>query len=253
MPERIGAPLFLLARFAEFFEAVAGIKLAIAEGRLGTVLVVGDELPPTDPGDLAARVSARLAGVLLAQAKEVARKGTPREMEAHEKAMYVMAALTDEVFILEIPWVGRDAWMDVLLEQKLFHTGNAGISFFDAATSLLDAPVHDALDVDLAAVMVMALQLGFKGRYRGVQSDGELRALRDRLFRLVEREYGSREAGPSFPQALQQLQAGGTPERLAPLTPWYTGGVVVLLVYLVISSVEWLLLIEPFRRAVGKG
>lgn len=253
MPERIGAHLFLLARFAEFFEAVAGIKLAISEGRLGAVLTVGDEPPPTESGDLAARVSARLESVLLAQAKDVARKGTPREIEAYRSAMYVMAALTDEIFILEIPWVGHEAWMDVLLERKLFHTGNAGVSFFDTARTLLDAAVHDPLDIDLAAVMVMALQLGFKGRYRGANSDGELRGLRDRLFRLVEREHGPREVGPAFPQTLQQLQAGGTPARLAPLTPWYTGSLVVLAIYLVISSIGWLLLLEPFRRAIGKG
>ena len=35
--------------------------------------------------------------------------------------------------------------------------------------------------------MVMALQLGFKGRYRGARDDSELHALRNRLFRLVER------------------------------------------------------------------
>ena len=95
MPERIGAPLFLLARFAEFYEAVAGSKLAIAEGRLGAQLVVGDELPSSDSAELAARLSAKLVGVLRAQEKEVSRSGTPAEIDAHRKAMYVMAALTD--------------------------------------------------------------------------------------------------------------------------------------------------------------
>ena len=253
MPERIGAPLFLLARFAEFFEAVAGSKLAIAEGRLGAQLAVGDELPSSDSGELAARLSAQLAGVLRTQEKEVSRSGTPAEIDAYRKAMYIMAAVTDEVFILELDWAGRDAWIDVLLEHKLFHSRNAGIRFFDMANALLDPHTPDPLQVDLAAVMVMALQLGFKGQYRGARDDSELHALRNRLFRLVEREHGGRAMDSAFPQTLQQLQAGGTPERLAPLTPWYTGGIVLLIVYLVISSGMWLWLIEPFRSTVGKG
>ena len=253
MPERIGAPLFLLARFAEFFEAVAGSKLAIAEGRLGAQLVVGDELPSSDSGELAARLSGKLAGVLRAQEKEVSRSGTPAEIDAHRKAMYVMAALTDEVFILELDWAGRDAWVDVLMEHKLFHSRNAGMRFFDMADALLDPHTPDPLQVDLAAVMVMALQLGFKGRYRGARDDSELHALRNRLFRLVEREHGGRAMDTAFPQTLQQLQSGGTPERLAPLSPWYTGAVVLLIAYLAISSAMWLLLIEPFRSTVGKG
>src|SRR3990167_7025770 len=109
MAERTGAPLFLLARFAEFFETVAGIKLAIREGRLGAMLAVGDEPAPSDPRDLAARVSGLLDGVLRAQGQEVARTGTPGEIDSHRMARYVMAALADEQFILELDWAGREA------------------------------------------------------------------------------------------------------------------------------------------------
>lgn len=251
MPERIGAPLFLLARFAEFFEAVAGIKLAIAEGRLGALLAVGDEPPPSEPNDLAARVSGLLAGVLSAQGKEVSRSGTPGEIKTHRKALYIMAALADELFILELDWVGRQAWLDVLLEYRLFQSRNAGTHFFEVAGKLLESRIRDPLQVDLAAVMVLALQLGFKGQYRGEKGDDELRELRNRLFQLVEREHGPRAPGPAFPQALQQLLPGDTPARLAPLTPWYMGALVLLFAYLLISSALWLALMEPFRQAVG--
>lgn len=252
MPERIGAPLFLLARFAEFFEEVEGIKLAIAEGRLGALLTVGDEAPPTRSQDLATRVSSRLAAVLLAQRKSLERVGTPSEIDAHEQALYAMASLADELFILEIDWPGRDAWMDVLLEAKLFHTRNAGVRFFDMAETLLASRSIDALQADVAAVMVLALRLGFKGKYRGEKSHAELRELRARLFRLVERLHGKHEHGVAFPQALTQLQAGGKPRRLAPLTPWFIGAAIVLVIYLIVSSAVWLAAIEPFRQAVER-
>lgn len=252
MPERIGAPLFLLARFAEFFEEVEGIKLAIAEGRLGALLSVGDEVPPSRADDLAARVSGRLAAVLLAQRKSLERTGSPSEIDAHEKAMYAMAALADELFILEIDWPGRDAWIDVLLERKLFDSRNAGVHFFDLAESLLASREIDALQVDVAAVLVLALRLGFKGKYRGEHSHAELRELRMRLFRLVERVHGQDDTGIAFPQASTQLRSEGTPQRLAPLTPWFIGAAIVLVIYLIMSSGVWLTMIEPFRQAVGK-
>lgn len=253
MPERTGAPLFLLARFAEFFESVVDSKQAISEGRLGAVLSVGDEPQPTDPRELAARLSSRLAAVLRLQEKEVVRTGKPTEIDAHRKAMYVMAAVTDEIFILEVDWPGRDAWLEVLVEYNLFQSRNAGNHFFKMADDLLAAQIPDPLEVDLAAVMVMALQLGFKGRYRGTLSDRELDALRSRLYRLVEREHGAIETELAFPQTMDELKAGGTPERLAPLSPWYAAGTMVLIAFLVISSVMWLWLLEPFRSAVGAG
>ncbi len=57
----------------------------------------------------------------------------------------------------------------------------------------------------------------------------------------------------AFPQTMDELKVGGTPERLAPLSPWYAAATMVLIVFLVISSVMWLWLLEPFRRAVGAG
>lgn len=253
MPERVGAPLFLLARFAEYFDEVVAIKLAIADGRLGAMLAVGDEAPPTDPGDLAVRTSARLATTLLAQRNALARTGTPREIEACEHALYVMAALTDELFILEIDWPGRDAWMDTLVEYRLFRSRNAGVRVFEMANALLAEPVIDRLQADVAAVIVLALRLGFKGRYRGGQGEAELRRLRARLFRVVEREHDGGLQPPTFPQASGQTQSGGTPQRLAPLSPWYIGAALALLAYVLLSSVVWLSLIEPFRQAVGAG
>ena len=253
MTERTGAKLFLLARFAEFFETVASVKLAIREGRLGAMLAVGDEPAPSDPRDLAARVSGLLDGALRAQGLEVERNGTQGEIRAHRMALYIMAALADELFILELDWDGRDAWMDVLLEYKMFGSRNAGERFFDVAGKLLESRTRDPLRVDLAAVMLLALQLGFKGQYRGERSDAELHKLRRRLFVLVEREQGERVHGAAFPQASTQLLADGTPARLAPLTPWYTGALLVMLGYVLISSALWLGLMEPFRQAVGSG
>lgn len=253
MPERIGAPLFLVARFAEYYEEVAAIKLAIAEGRLGAMLVVGDEPPPTEAIDLAARVSARLAGVLKSQRSDIERRGTPAEIEAHAQAVYAMAALTDELFILDVDWAGADAWMDVLLEYRLFQSRHAGMRFFAMAEELLASRAREPLEVELAAVLVLALRLGFKGRYRGERGDEALRDLRTRLFRLIERQHDGLENGTSFPQSIMQLQGEGTPARLAPLGPWMMGLALFIGAYLVVSTAIWFALVEPFRKSIGGG
>lgn len=251
MPERIGATLFLVARFAEFYEEVAALRLAIAEGRLGAMLVVGDEPPPTAPVDLAARVSARLAALLKTQRIDLARNGTPAEIEAHNHACYAMAALTDELFILETDWPGAEAWMDVLLEYRVFQTRRAGTRFFEMAEELLDSRERSPLEVDLAAVLVLALRLGFKGRYRGGAGEATLHQLRNRLYRLVERGHEGLAHGPHFPQTETQTITTETPQRLAPLTPWLVGMAVVAGVYLVLSSAMWLALVGTFRGSQG--
>jgi type VI secretion system protein ImpK len=254
MPERLGAPLFLVARFSEYYEQVAAIRLAIAEGRLGAMLAVGDEPTPTEPVDLAARVSARLANVIKTQRADIARTGTPAEIDAYRRAAYAMAALTDEQFIFpENEWPGAHAWMDVLLEYQLFHSRNAGVHFFTEVEALLQSRAREPLESELAAVMLLALRLGFRGRYREGNGEQTLHSLRTRLFHLIERDYDDFAPGPSFPQALSQLQCDGTPARLAPLTPWLISLGVALAAYLVVSSAIWLALVEPLREFLKGG
>ncbi|THF63700.1 DotU family type IV/VI secretion system protein [Pseudothauera nasutitermitis] len=252
MPERAES-FFLLSRFAEFFEVLADIKQAIAEGRLAALLAVGDEPPPGEPGDLAARLSGRLAGLLHAQWKEVVRNGSAGEVKAHRLALYAMAALADELFVLEIDWAGREAWLGVLLEHKLFRSRNAAVRFFEITDELLKTRNPGALHRDLAAVLVLALQLGFKGRFRGGQGEAMLDDTRERLFRVASRNPAAHPGTPAFPQALQPLLDGGEGARLAPLAPWYTAAGIAALCYLLVSSAVWLALMEPFRQSVGAG
>lgn len=253
MAERVENSFFLLSRFAAFFEELCRIKQAIADGRLSAVLTVGDETPPTEPGDLASRVSGRLAGVLRAQWMEVTRTGTAEEMKALRMALYVMTALADELFILEIDWPGRAPWLNVLLEHRLFRSRNAGTRVFDIAGQLLATHDRDALYVDVAAVMVLALQLGFKGQYRGERGAKRLDDMRERLFRVVARDRPPQTHGPAFPQAMQHLESGGKSARLAPLTPWFVAAGFAFLAYLLVSTALWLQLMEPFLRNVGAG
>lgn len=262
-----GQAFFLLSCFAEFYEAVAGIKLAIAEGRLPLLLRVGDQEPPTASADIAAFVSGQLAGVLRKQAARVARERAPGELKAYQIASYAMAALADEIFVLEVAWIGSEAWLDVLLEYKLFKSRCAGRHFFLLAQRLLDTHVRGPLHIDLACVLLMVLQLGFKGQYRGSLLEGELHGLRARLFALLgsdkgndkrkgngkQTSQGQEALERAFPQAYQNLVLSAEPARLAPLTPWYIAGGVAFLLYIAVSTVLWEHLTSPFIQAMGRG
>ena len=253
MPEIRPSPFFLLACFAEFYEEVASIKLARAEGRLSNYLTAGDETPPTRGADLALRVSSRLATLLRNQARGITECATPAELKAYTMVQYAMAALADEIFLLDpkLEWPGRKPWLEVLLEDQLFHTRDAGQRFFQFVEQVLHAPNRGALDIDLASVFLLALQLGFKGRYRGEHGADVLRGYRERLYRFANQEGQIGNAQHGFPQAYQHLAKGEKEARLAPLSRWYVLGRIGLVAYVAISTLVWVVLMYPFEKAFG--
>ena len=248
---------FFLGGCADFYEEIASIKRAHAEGRLAAYLAPDEASAPTRPIDFASRVSARLFAILRQQEHDFRRNATVQEIKAHNAALYVMAALADEIFILELDWPGREAWLDVLLEHRLFKTRNAGSHFFSMAHDLVQIQSRDNLYVDLAAVFLLALALGFRGRYRGQQGHAALQEIRLQLYKLVnqknrpgvpERAAGERYA---FIQAYQHTLQGTEDARLAPVSPWLALGGYALLGYLMLSVVVWLVLMHPFAQYVG--
>lgn len=244
---------FLLACFAEFYEEVASIKVAIAEGRLSSYLATGDEPAPVRGADLALRVSSRLTGILQAHARNAASQRTSTEIKAFTMAQYVMAALADEILILdpELEWAGREAWLDVLLEYRLFRTRDAGQRFFSFADQILHANRSSPLHVELASVLLLALQLGFKGRYRGAHGAQKLHEYRSQLYRFAMPKGGVDLSQPAFLQAYQHLLKSEQEERHAPLSRWYAVGRIALLGYVAVSTLVWVVLMYPFEKAFG--
>jgi len=246
-----GSSFFLLACFSAFYEEVAVIKQAFADGKLASCLAIGDETPPTYPPDVAARVAGRLLAVVSHQAREVRGSASAVEAQAHAKAQYAMAALADEIFLLELPWSAREAWLDNLLEKRLFRSCSAGQQFYDLVDLLLESRDRSALQIDLASVYLLALQLGFKGIYRGQTGAEKVRRYREELFRIVRGTNGMAGSPLAFPQAYQHVLVGRTDLRLAPLSPWLSMAKFAAIGYGVLSTVAWAALLYPFVRAFG--
>jgi type VI secretion system protein ImpK len=250
----VGAPAytFLLGRFAAFYEDVARIKLAAQKGELSRLLRPDRPHETLEPHDLAERVASRLLDVLDRQARDVAAASTEAEMAAYRRARYVMVALADEIFILNLPWPGAEHWPEHLLEHSIERSRIAGRRFFDEAQALIDCRAPTPLDVDLAAVLLLALQLGFQGRYRGREGRRTLADYRTRLYKLASAgEQGARRTH-AFAQAYEYTVVSDRDNTRIALAPWVRAAVYGAIGYLVLSSLVWLVLTWSVLEAIGR-
>lgn len=100
-----------------------------------------------------------------------------------EDAKYLMAILTDEVF-LNLKWDGVKFWRYTLLEKQLFQTEIAGDKFF----SMLDNIINDLGNAEMSFLYLMVLSLGFKGKYRDLgysDSDEKISWYKGRLYAIL--------------------------------------------------------------------
>ena len=249
-----------LDRCAAFFQEIVNVKSALAENRLAAYLLPDDVLRLVLPSDYAEHLSTRLLNILRQHDRDFQLQGAPAELRIHKTCLYLMAALADEIFLLELDWFGRDAWLDVLLEEKLFNSGNAGAHFFYLARQLLKLPRGNGFPLELAAVFLLVMQLGFKGCYRGHAGKTELLRLRRQLYQFiaggaalgapvnVDNPHG---AWSLAKQAYQYNLSHGQDFRLAPVSPWKNLCLYALGSYLLLTIITWLLLLRPFTQYVG--
>ncbi|OYO27459.1 DotU family type IV/VI secretion system protein [Janthinobacterium sp. PC23-8] len=238
-----GAWLFL-GDCADFYEEIASLKRACAA-----------EPPPAaaaaavSPAQQARRASAHLLAMLRRQEQAFVQDASEQEIRARRVVTYLMAALADEIFLLELDWPGREAWLEVLLERQLFKTSTSGTRVFRLARDLTQAGVRGPLGAELAAVLLFMLALGFKGCYRGRGGEAALRQIRADLYRLLPASASG--AAPAFGQAYSHDLRHGQDERLAPLSPWFMLAGSALAADLVLTLVVWLVLMYPFEQYIG--
>ena len=101
----------------------------------------------------------------------------------YRQAEYAMAALADEIFLHQLDWVGKEAWNNHLIEYRLFRTRVAGEEFFTRLDRLLQTP--DPMYKDLATVYLLAITLGFRGRYWSTNDSGRIDFYRRQLFTFI--------------------------------------------------------------------
>jgi type VI secretion system protein ImpK len=235
-------PLSMLACFADFYAEVAREKLACDERNAP---------PEQDPVATASAASNRLCAFLDRQRHSVRNLGTPVELDTYADLRMVMAAVADEAFLLDLPWRGRTAWLGVMLESRVCDSRSAGSHFFSYADRLIRADQRTDVARDAAAVLLMALQLGFQGRYRGAEGQRTLHNYRRKLYKLAGD--GSVIAPPShvFDEAYRYCAV--LPERHTRgwITPLLRSALYAMGGYVVLSALLWLWLVTPFLHRTG--
>ena len=252
MPTGAPAYTFLLGRFAAFYEDVARIKLAAQGGELSRLLRPEHPHEAIEPHDLAEAVANRLLNVLDRQASSVAASSTEAEMAAYRRARYVMVALADEILILNLAWPGAEHWPEHLLEYSVQRTRIAGRRFFDEAQALIDCRAPTPLDVDLAGVLLLALQLGFQGKHRGREGRHALADYRSKLYKLASAGESGTRRTHAFAQAYEYTVVSDRDNTRIALAPWVRAAVYGTISYLALSSLVWLVLTWSVLEAIGR-
>lgn len=242
----------LMACFADFYEELAELRQAIARGRLAAYLADGEAISFAGPRELAAATADRLASRLDRQAAVLKQGGNVVQMKLHRHAQYVMAALADELLLLDMKWPGANAWQEELLERRFFGTAEAGRDFFLRLDQLLQSRARNRLMTDLASIYLVVLLLGFKGQFRSRHGTDVLANYKARLLRFIGWS-GAGDDGLMFPESYRHLLSESGEHRLAPLSRWLNLAAVTLLGYLLLSSLVWLYNIRSFDRLFGGG
>jgi type VI secretion system protein ImpK len=154
-------------------------------------------------------------------------------------AGYVMASLADEALLHRIDWFGRASWDTMLLEDALYGTRIAGERIFIVAEEQARGGV--AFQPELALAILLALQLGFRGCYRGGDDEGALPRLRLRLYELICHRPSNLELQwrDGFASAYGPTLGEDRVAHLPPLRPWLTAIAAVAVVLLLVTHGTW--------------
>jgi type VI secretion system protein ImpK len=232
---------FIVRNFEEFYTEIIRQKQRILQ-EVWLPSATGDSALPTDDDHSvrlgAAEINNKLARMLEAQALDASERGGEFATRYYHEAQYIMAALADEVF-LTLNWKGRDYWEDHLIESRFFGTHEAGDLFFKRLEEFLAN--RDPVQRDLAEVYLLALGLGFEGKYRGASDHRRLTYYRHELYSFITRRELKffQEHERVFPEAYIYTLEQGNRKMMQDKRLWYTAFLAAFLVVLAFSHVMW--------------
>jgi type VI secretion system protein ImpK len=225
----------LLLQFRDFYGELIKLKRLIKAG----------QTPATGPADKslgernALAVSERLAAVMEQQSILAGRRGTDYT-GIYRQTEYVMAALADETLLHHVEWEGKQAWNQHLIEYRLFQTRIAGDEFFKRLDKLLLTP--DPMYKDLATVYLLAIMLGFRGRYWGANDRGKISYYRRQLFVFIFHGQPelSKETKQLFPEAYLHTVEEAAGRKVPRWKIWYVLLVLLFVGYILLSRSIWI-------------
>jgi type IV/VI secretion system ImpK/VasF family protein len=180
----------------------------------------------------------RLKKVLGAQAEKVAVL-FQFDLAVFREAQYAMVALADEVF-LGIPWKGRIAWQNLLLEGQVFRSQSSGETIFHRIELILSK--YDQTKISLARIYFFILTIGFKGKYNDFKDADVINGYKRRIYSFI---FGTNASTVKYckQKIMQQcydytFSVPGV-DRLPDIRFWTKTFVAIVLAYVFASHVLW--------------
>ncbi|HEY2384265.1 MAG TPA: DotU family type IV/VI secretion system protein [Terriglobia bacterium] len=225
----------LLLQFRDFYGEMIKLKRLI---KSGTPLDAGGA-PEQTPGERAAiAVADRVIAVMEQEALVAGRRGADYT-GIYTQAQYVMAALADEILLHQLEWIGKEAWNTHLIEYRLFRTRVAGEEFFNRLDRLLQTP--DPMYKDLATIYLLAIMLGFRGKYWANNDRGRIDYYRRQLFTFIFHGQPElhKDTKKLFPEAYLHTVEEGAGRKVPQVKLWFILLAVMVVVYFFISRSIW--------------
>lgn len=195
------------------------------------------------------KIVGRLVTALEDRGRDFSLYGGEYGARLFQRVIYIFAAFADEM-MLSRHWNGREIWLASPLEVRLFGSQSAGEEIFsDIESDLAD---YELGKRDMAKVYLMALNLGFKGRYKGSENEGAIGKYKSSLFALInDRDPSHEQAGKLFLGNIYQYnQTGGSPQFMPYLRPWLLSIVAVVIVYVIASHLVWATSVSDLEEVV---
>ncbi len=243
--------------FGEYLEVFNRVRAGLQERQSLPEIFEGEEhIGDVDEGRIASLVSGYLHRRLQDIHEFHSRMLPASSRDELEDALYLAAAVSDEILLLETEWAGRDSWVEQLLEMKLFGSASAGETVFRRIDRLLAEREPSLIAQQLSTIYLLVLSMNFLGRYRsieGIEPDRHaLDQYREQL-RLFAGIGDVHDVGQICPDAYR-FNSSVKRERLAPLSLWHNYMAAAAVSLLLFSVVNWVWSTWPvinFLREVG--
>ncbi|MEM7358196.1 MAG: DotU family type IV/VI secretion system protein [Pseudomonadota bacterium] len=224
-----------LELFKEFYARVYQVKKMIMAGAIEWEQISPEEIA----GELSDRektelLAAHLKAVLNEQMEYVSANTNALEFAAYREAAYLMSALADEVFLLQIQWFGAQYWNECSIEQGVFSTSYAGNDYYRRLDALRRKDVLTNLEKKQAMIFILSLQLGFRGKLRGEEE--QVSEIRSQLLSMTGY---SGKLNYLFPSAYAFVRNPDLPQKLEPFAGWNKFLLLTVALYLLASSLVW--------------
>jgi type VI secretion system protein ImpK len=206
-------------------DAAEGVQYAAANQILAAaapLLMLFGQLRLMPVERQAAPLAERIADAIETFDRAIAKAGV-----AEEDARIAKFALceTADDLVGNLPWPGKDSWLQHSLVAQFFHAQPTGAGFYEALNNILAKP---EAHYDLLELMHACLSLGFEGQYRGLAKERDtLERIRRDVYDTLR--YFKPRAGDDISPRWQGM-AAALPKPRARLPLWAVAAAAATLV-----------------------